>query len=140
MGEQRKRTKNAKGSTHELRSVLDGAYARHQVAVLRDQPDLPEPVLRGLTLAHARHVASAVPHGSSVGGQGSGDEENGQTLVLSQPEINAAQARRLWTLIDKRLRERFDITSKMVRMAASELTLRWTGGGQNVDFCGRSGG
>src|SRR4029078_13207249 len=53
-------------------------------------------------------------------------DQKSHTIVLSQPDVNAARAGWLWTLIGSRLRHRAD--QGPLRLAAGELTLRFRGG------------
>jgi len=53
-------------------------------------------------------------------------DEKSHTIVLSQPDVNVARPGWLWTLIGSRLRHRAD--QGPLRLAASELTLRFRGG------------
>jgi hypothetical protein len=62
----------------------------------------------------------------------------GETVFASQPEIDAAAARHLASVIDGWLRRpvnSHDQHSSDLRFAAGELTLRWTGGAQTFVDC-----
>ncbi len=66
-----------------------------------------------------------------------GGGENTAALVASQPEIDAAQLARLWSVVDARLRESVD-SQPLVRLAASEVTLHLPDGSQTLtEFLGQ---
>jgi hypothetical protein len=51
--------------------------------------------------------------------------------VASQPELDAAQLRDFWLLVDQRLREASD-TAATTRISAAEATLHWPAGAQTL--------
>jgi len=61
-----------------------------------------------------------------------GGDDQSQTIVASQPEVNLTDAKRLWALIDRLWVRRSQLS---LRVAASELTLRWPVGVQTFARC-----
>ena len=61
--------------------------------------------------------------------------DNTLTLIASQPEIEAAQFDRLWTLVARQLHHRDDVNQPAIHLAASELTVRWPSGRQTFIGC-----
>ena len=63
-----------------------------------------------------------------------GGGERAQTVVVSQPEVNAAGLDRLWPLV-QRWQRHGDANQAALRVSASELTVRWPLGVQTLVDC-----
>ncbi len=61
------------------------------------------------------------------------DDARGETIFASQPDLDATASVRWQALIEGIVRRPRGANPKMLRMAASELTLHWPGGAQT--FC-----
>ncbi len=62
-------------------------------------------------------------------------DEQSVTIVASQPVVEMAAVDRLWPLVDRQLHRRSDGKQRALHLAASELTVRWSGGSQTLVGC-----